>query len=278
MESIAGGVGARTDAQRRGRLMWITPDRVYYAGLLGAPSVRAGGGLIVYVAAEGAIRIRLENGGWQIGRAAVVPPYVPHRVVSESRDIHVLTLEAESIDPAALPAPLRGSGVIDAPGFVAHVQDCGRFLCGAGPALELAALDFDRLFFAAPIAPRAIDGRILAVVDAIKRDPSAPGCAAACAAAAHLSVSRFLHLFKQETGAPFRRFRRWKRARSLLHHVHRDASLAHVALDTGYPDSTHFSHSIRQAYGLKPKDIFAGSRRLEVIAQGRAATTGANRP
>jgi hypothetical protein len=75
------------------------------------------------------------------------------------------------------------------------------------------------------------------------------------------------NLFKQEVGAPFRSFRTWKRARSLLHYVNRDANLAHVALDTGYPDSTHFSHSIRQVYGLKPKDIFAGSRRLAIYAQ-----------
>ncbi|WP_309901090.1 hypothetical protein [Variovorax soli] len=37
-----------------------------------------------------------------------------------------------------------------------------------------------------------------------------------------------------------------------------------MALDTGYPDSTHFSHSIRQVYGLRPSDILAGSRRLAV--------------
>jgi len=47
----------------------------------------------------------------------------------------------------------------------------------------------------------------------------------------------------------------------------RDTNLVHVALDTGYPDSTHFSHSIRQVYGLKPSDIFAGSRRLSIYAQ-----------
>jgi AraC-like DNA-binding protein len=44
-------------------------------------------------------------------------------------------------------------------------------------------------------------------------------------------------------------------------------ALLELLLDTGYPDSTHFSHSIRQVYGLKPKDIFAGSRRLAIYAQ-----------
>ncbi|MDQ0073721.1 AraC-like DNA-binding protein [Variovorax boronicumulans] len=51
-------------------------------------------------------------------------------------------------------------------------------------------------------------------------------------------------------------------ARSLLRYVRQTTTLTDIALDTGYPDSTHFSHSIRQVYGLKPSDILAGSRRL----------------
>ena len=90
-----------------------------------------------------------------------------------------------------------------------------------------------------------------------------------------LSFSRFLHLFKAEVGTPFRSLRTWKRARSLLHHVTRDTNLVHVALDTGYPDSTHFSHSIRQVYGLKPRDLFAGSRQLTVLGDSPAARAAA---
>jgi AraC-like DNA-binding protein len=134
--------------------------------------------------------------------------------------------------------------------------------------VDLQSLDLDRLFFERPIAARQIDRRIQSVIDGIKRDPSSALSAEECAEAVHLSFSRFLHLFKQEVGVPFRSFRTWKRARSLLHYVNRDTNLAHVAQDTGYPDSTHFSHSIRQVYGLKPRDIFAGSRRLAIYAQG----------
>ena len=50
--------------------------------------------------------------------------------------------------------------------------------------------------------------------------------------------------------------------------VDQSTTLTDVALGAGYPDSTHFSHSIRQVYGLKPKDIFAGSRKLRVIGPG----------
>ena len=47
------------------RMMWITPDRVFYLGLLGAPTVRQMGSVLVYVSVAGsAIRIRLDGGEW----------------------------------------------------------------------------------------------------------------------------------------------------------------------------------------------------------------------
>jgi AraC-like DNA-binding protein len=66
----------------------------------------------------------------------------------------------------------------------------------------------------------------------------------------------------------FRCFRAWKRARSFLAYV-KLPNLTDVALTIGYPDSTHFSHSIRNVYGLTPKDIRAGSRRLAIVANAR---------
>ena len=248
------------------RFMWITPDRVLYVGLIGAPSMRTMGSVNVYVAHQGSIRVRVEGGDWQKTELAVLPPYTPHQVTAEARLIHVLQIEAETVDLAALPTPLTRCGAVHAPSFVEQVRRQQAGLCAGGRGLDLRSMDFDTVFFGGALAPRLIDARIQQVVDGIKRDPSAPMSAQDCARSVHLSFSRFLHLFKQEVGAPFRSFRSWKRARSLLHHVNRDANLAHVALDTGYPDSTHFSHSIRQVYGLKPSDIFAGSRRLAIYA------------
>jgi AraC-like DNA-binding protein len=256
--------------------MWVTPDRVFYVGLLGAPSVRMMGSVIVYVAVEGAIRIRIDNKDWRVTEMAVVPPYVPHEVLSEARTITVIKAEAETVDLAALPEILRGRGPVAAPDFVARVKQHSIELCG-GVSGDLMSLDFDRLFFDEPLASRRIDRRIQEVIDAIKRDPSAPALAEDCADGVGLSFSRFLHLFKDEIGVPFRSFRSWKRARSVLLRVNRKSNLAHVALDAGYPDSTHFSHSIRQVYGLKPKDIFAGSRRLAVYANELAPTWEAGR-
>ena len=64
----------------------------------------------------------------------------------------------------------------------------------------------------------------------MRDDPAQLTTAQDCAAQVGLSFSRFLHLFKAEVGTPFRSFRTWKRARSLLHYVNREANLARVTL------------------------------------------------
>jgi len=245
-------------------ILWITPDRIFYAGLLGTPSMRTMGSLMIYVATKGKIRIAVGSGDWQVCEMAVVHPYEPHQLLSEAPLINLIKIEAETIDLDALPPLLATSGAVNAPSFVELVQKRHQELCGQSNAAYLATLDFDQLFFGQALPKRQLDQRIKEVVDMIKRDPAAVFHAECCAESVHLSFSRFLHLFKQEVGASFRSFRSWKRARSVLQHVTDSGNLVYIALDVGYPDSTHFSRCVKRAYGLQPRQIFAGSRRLIV--------------
>lgn len=255
------------------RVMWITPDRVFYVGLLGAPSTRNFGAISLYVALESPVRISVDGGEWQTGNVAVVQPFTSHRVASDARHIAVIHVEPESVNIACLPALLRsGSGPVQADGFRASVLRSHEALIRNGQRVDAPMFDFDELVFGARLPVRSVDPRIARVLDRIRSDPSGQALAQDCAEQVHLSFSRFLHLFKSEVGASFRSFRTWKRARSLLHYVmDQRTTLTDVALDSGYPDSTHFSHSIRQVYGLTPKDIFAGSRKLRVIGPGQFA-------
>jgi AraC-like DNA-binding protein len=252
------------------RVMWITPDRVFYVGLLGAPSVRNFGAVSVYVGLDCPVSVSVDGGEWETSHVAVVQPYTPHQVAYASRNIAVIHIEPESVDMSALPKMLRhGNGAVPADEFRAHVLRCHQAIIRNGQNAVEPMLDFDTLVFGSPLASRTVDLRIAQVLDRIRRDPSSQALAQDCAEQVHLSFSRFLHLFKSEVGASFRSFRTWKRARSLLHYVvDQSTTLTDVALGAGYPDSTHFSHSIRQVYGLKPKDIFAGSRKLRVIGPG----------
>lgn len=252
------------------RVMWITTDRLFYAGLLGSRSMHTQGAIIAYVAIDGRLSVRLEGGEWQSTEVAIVQPYVPYEIACEGRNVLNVLIEPETVDMGKLPALLRRCGAVHAPEFAAHVRDVHRRLASQGGAPDLRPSDFDPAFFGEPLPTRPLDRRIATALETIRNDPSGAVPSDECASRVNLSFSRFRHLFKEEVGIPIRNVRAWKRARSLLHYVHTGSSLVHVALDIGYPDSTHFSHSIRQAYGLKPKDIIAGSRKLRIIAQAPA--------
>jgi AraC-like DNA-binding protein len=247
------------------RLMWLSADRLLYAGLLGEASIRTFGAYTLYVSLGAPSRASIGAGAWESADLVVVPPYVPHRIIAGGRSICKVMIEAETVAPASLPPLLRGpGGGVDAPELVARVRGIYAQLLRSGRDTDIRQLDFDRDVIGHALAPRAVDPRIAATLDHIKNAPSGPATAEDMADLAGLSFSRFLHLFKQETGTSLRNLRAWKRARSLLHYVNTASNLTDIALDAGYPDSTHFSHSIRRIYGLKPRDIVAGSRKLTV--------------
>jgi AraC-like DNA-binding protein len=158
------------------------------------------GSVVVYVAVEGDISVSIEGGEWQAGQLAVVHPYIQHQVQSQARLINVILLEAETVDLAMLPEQLLRSGIFDAPAFVDRIRARRLELCAKGDDFDLVSLDFDKMLFGKTLTTRSIDSRILAVMETIKRHPSTPASAEECAEMAHLSVSRFLHLFTQEVG------------------------------------------------------------------------------
>lgn len=262
---------AEAGASGKRALMWLNQDRVLYVGLLGAPSVRTLGAYSIYLSLALPHRISVDGGAWQTTGLSIVPPQVPHRIVSDERMICNLLVESETVTPTRLPAWMRdGRGAIADPEIGCVVrrgldafQRSGQKPYGRGDGLSD---DFDRAFFGEPLPRRLIDRRIGEVLARIRLGPNQPHSAEECAALIHVSVSRFLHLFKAEVGVAFRSFRTWQRARSVLYLVTQTANLTTIALDVGYPDSTHFSHSIRHVFGLTPKSIFAGCRQLALYA------------
>jgi AraC-like DNA-binding protein len=254
------------DSARResGHLMLITPERVFYAGLLGRPRQRCPGAFHVYVSIEAGLWLTTADGRESYGELAVVPPDVRHTIASEHRSVICLVIEPESVCEGAfeeLAARLSGAG---APHFVQRIRAAYAELQQRQHSDDVSNAAFDTMCFGEALPQRSLDPRVIKSIAQIGRFCGEPVTAASCAAEAGLSSSRFLHLFKQETGISFRAFRAWKRARHLLHFANQDLNLAHLAQDIGYPDSTHFSHSIRRFYGLKPRAIFSGSRDLAI--------------
>ncbi|WP_339799325.1 AraC family transcriptional regulator [uncultured Marinobacter sp.] len=249
------------------RVMLVGRDRVFYFGLLGQPALRNFGCATLYVSSGAPLQVSFGQ-GWLEQQLVWVPPYTPHRIRAVDRQLGVVMVEPESVDMAALEQCIARSM---RPGrevaFLERVFRGVARLQQVAESGELTTADFDLLFMGQYLPERPMDPRIRRVVERVCSGDMESCSAEALAGSEGLSFSRFLHLFKEETGVSLRKYRAWRRARSLLYHVTRDVSLTDIALETGYPDSTHFSHSIRKIYGLSPRTIVAGSRRLRVKIQ-----------
>lgn len=242
-------------------MLLVTPTRIAYRGLFGDPGVRYFGAWTMYVAVHSPFCVSIDGAPARSETFVAVPPYTPHLVSSPDREMTEVLVEAEAVDRCrfhdqflATPTQRRRlAASIDA--------------ALARPVSTQQPQDFDLRFFGCRLPPRTLDPRIARAIERMKDDPAGRLTAEDCAAMTGLSFSRFTHLFSDQTQTTFRRFRAWKRARGLMPLIGRPLNLLDVALNAGYADSTHFSHSIRQFYGLSPRDIFAVSRGLAVISQ-----------
>ena len=245
-------VRAQTALLRLTPKMVITPGRIAYLGLLGSPTVRCFGAISIYVSLGRPFALTLD-GETRFSLCEIVGTDTPHQISSADRLMISILIEAETLESEfqikdkrlLLDRITRGFA-----GDHESIRDCK---------------DFDERFFGQTLPRRALDRRIARVARHICAFPAERHSASLYAEQAGLSISRFTHLFREQMGTTLRRFCAWKRARGVMAMVKDRESLVDTALSAGFADSTHFSHAIRQFFGLRPKDIIAGSRMLTVV-------------
>ncbi|GLT11968.1 helix-turn-helix domain-containing protein [Sulfitobacter porphyrae] len=256
------------------KYMLMLADRVYYHGLLGSRMKnRRFGAVSLYVAPKGSFRLKLGDGQWTREDVTVLPSYQTHQIVSDCGSIINVLIEPDRLCFGEYDAlldksrdPVRKAALID------RIRAAARRLPFAAPDGDIATQEFDRIVLGRSLAQRRIDPRIQSALDMLEEEGlECQASAAAISDRIGLSSSRFLHLFKEQTSVSFRNFRMWRRARGFLFYANQNSSLTNVALSLGYPDSSHFSHSIRKTYGLQPRSIRIGSQNLRVDSSARVA-------
>jgi AraC family transcriptional regulator len=96
------------------------------------------------------------------------------------------------------------------------------------------------------------DERIVRAVKYVNDHLSAPLTLKQVAGVAHLSPSRFRHLFAQQTGMGLRQYILWRRFVSVWEHRMNGASLSTAAHAAGFADSAHLSRTSRRMIGIPP--------------------------
>lgn len=110
----------------------------------------------------------------------------------------------------------------------------------------------------------ASDKRIEEALSFLRDAPHAYDSIETLSARAHLSPSRFAHLFKEQVGVPVRRYVLWQKMRRALDLAMAGDSLTTAALSAGFADSAHLSRTVRAIMGVAPEFLFRHRERLVV--------------
>ncbi|MFM2100031.1 MAG: hypothetical protein RLZZ366_1570, partial [Pseudomonadota bacterium] len=226
------------------------------------PATRIFGALAVYVSRDCPIKLTLEGEAPRMVEFAIIPPHTRHSAITEDGHITKVLIETETVDVAETMKFLSVGGARR--NTIATHMRAGFVRL---PQVLDDEVNVDALFFGSALPVRSLDPRIARVVAHINRNIGEKLSGQDCAVLAGLSFSRFIHLFRAETGSTFRGYQAWRHARNFMPFVNGSYNLVDVAMQLGYADAPHFSRSIRQYYGITPKQISAVSRKLRVVVQ-----------
>ncbi|WP_039796615.1 helix-turn-helix domain-containing protein [Nocardia araoensis] len=121
----------------------------------------------------------------------------------------------------------------------------------------------------------APDDRVAEAMATLLAHPAREFTAAGFAAAAHLSESRFLHLFAAQAGTSFRRYRLWARMLGVGRAIAAGANLTAAAADAGFASPSHFSDAFRTLFGLSATALLATGVRIVVLDDPEGIESGA---
>lgn len=95
-----------------------------------------------------------------------------------------------------------------------------------------------------------LDDRIKTIVSMISERPALP--LAELQNKVHLSSSRISHLFKQQMNMPLRSFQRQMKIMTAIRLLQHSSNLTEIAHHAGFTDSSHFTNTVKQYFGLPP--------------------------
>ena len=208
--------------------------------------------------------LRVGDGAWRRCRSAAIPAGLPYEFDMGGAPLAVLYAEPGRLSAAQLhrlvgPGRQVNGAVVGQSGEISVLRQTFEDRDSAAWLSE--ALEDLAGFAGRPGA--SIDPRIRRVLRALRHDHAEFVRADSAAAAANLSTSRFQHLFTQEVGVPFRRYRAWCRMRAAISAVLDGSNLTDAAHTAGFSDQPHFSREFRRMFGATPHYGLATARRRQ---------------
>lgn len=190
-------------------------------------------------------------------RTALIAPNELHLLATPGMHYAFLYVDALSHDFSTLHGRCRRR--VGAVGFDLDGEEALLLLLGT---MERSAEGWqassDRLAGLLALHPAGADKRIRKVADALMASPADETDTAGHALQVGLSSSRFQHLFKEQTGVPFRRYRLWMRLQGTMMKVLSGRTLTEAAHECGFSSSAHLSAAFKDMFGLPLTQLLSG--------------------
>jgi AraC-like DNA-binding protein len=251
--------------------LYIWESRVFYLGELPDISEHRLGAAALCVGVDRSFEVlESESSSWRGCRSILIPPGCMHAIHVGGALMAILFLEPESDHYIRLREVMQGGdwqclyGLVNENEVIKLLFDLRQHPQDA----ELTYVLLDKIIdpnHAVLTVNRDLDVRINRVIQLIKEDPSQSYSVEALADKVHLSPTRLVHLFKEQTGVPIRRFRQWNRMKSVVEFVAAGQTLTDAALNAGFSDSAHLSRAFRNMFGIKPSFLFNRSASLNIV-------------
>ncbi len=233
-----------------GGSLWIGHD----AGLGQAHAHHA---IQISMALTGRLRLRSDDGGeWCEYTAALVRSHHGHQFDGRGEMVAQIFVEPETVQGRTLLKRHEALNIDRLPiEPIAHLLTDLRVAFDLGSTDEVLIATSHRLvatLCGQQHQPLGVDPRIGRAIGFIRSRLHAPVSLADAAAAAHLSPSRFRHLFVAQTGLSFRAYLLWARVESAVGAAMAGLSWTEAAQDWGFADSAHLSRTCRRMFGIAP--------------------------
>jgi len=211
----------------------------------------------------GPIRLRVGGAAWRTCHTAVIPAGVAYEFDMRGDPLGVLYLEpnvagVDALAPLVANAREADGALLGSAGEVRPIRELYEAPASrpwAGQALN------DLIAFSRPRAARRIDPRVARAVEVLQQRCHDLTPVGELARGVGLSGSRFQHLFTQEVGVPFRRYRAWHRLRAAIGEIVQGSTFTHAAHAAGFADQAHFARDFRRTFGAPASRGLSVSRR-----------------
>lgn len=239
-----------------GRVLLWGGGSLWIGHAAGIGQVHAHHAIQVSLALSGRLKLRNASGDWSEYLGAIVHPHHRHQFDGCGGSVAQLFVEPETVQGRALLATYPGGSIEPLPDTIVaplieilrrayeqRVTDSALIAAGQqGVAILAGGIPF----------VLEVDPRITRVVEWLQARRGATVTLAEVARIAHLSPSRFRHLFMAQTGTSFRAYVLWLRIGSAIGAAMAGMSWTDAAQEWGFADSAHLSRTCRRMFGIAP--------------------------